>query len=752
MTGKEAAEYIAHVRTGPDGQVWHALVDHLERVAELCERFATTFGAHEIARLAGLWHDLGKFRAGFQRYIRSQAGGDAHLETRVTTRDKTHAAAGAVHAIERFGISGRALAYLITGHHGGLRDWHGDLDARLSDDNTDTRREYNEARAAAPEPLLAQGSAPDLRQVPGGPNGFALWLRMLFSCLVDADFLDTEAFMNPAKSEGRAQWPTISELLDRLDRHLDELTRNAPDTPVNRLRAEVLAQCRARAADPPGLFSLTVPTGGGKTLSSLAFALAHACRHGKRRIVYAIPYTSIVEQTAEVFARAIGAENVVEHHSQADYDEDKSDTSSARLACENWDAPLIVTTNVQLFESLFAAKTSRCRKLHNLIGSVIILDEAQCLPPQFLQPILDVLNLLTRHYGVTVVLCTATQPALASRTYFDPAKNRRGLDAMREIIADPPELYRRLKRVDVHLPDWDRRMSWEEIAAKLADEDCVLAIVNTRHDARKLWQLLPEGTLHLSALMCGAHRARVIAEIKQRLEDKRAGRDIRPLRVVSTSLVEAGVDVSFPVVYRAFAALDSIAQAAGRCNREGELARGRVVVFQPPHAPPPGEQRLAADACLDVLRNWPGDPLALELFEPYFDRLYYGIDLDGKGIVRDLTPERKLEIQFRTAANHFRLIDDEDQATIFVRYVGYPGIDALLGKLESDGPERRLMRKLQRCAVTVRRRIVERMLMAGDVREVHPGCFVQQSDLLYDPVLGLRDDEAAVLPAPTLVI
>ncbi|MFN7087986.1 MAG: CRISPR-associated helicase/endonuclease Cas3, partial [Burkholderiales bacterium] len=430
----------------------------------------------------------------------------------------------------------------------------------------------------------------------------------------------------------------------------------------------------------------------------------------------------------------------------------KSDTSAARLACDNWDAPLIVTTNVQLFESLFAAKTSRCRKLHNLIDSVIVLDEAQCLPPEFLQPILDVLNLLKRHYGVTVVLCTATQPALASRSYFDAAKNRRGLDTVCEIIADPPELYRRLKRVDVQLPDGDKRSSWEEIAAELVGEDCVLAIVNTRHDARRLWQLLPTGTLHLSALMCGAHRARVIAEIKQRLEDKRAGRDKRPLRVVSTSLVEAGVDVSFPVVYRAFAGLDSIAQAAGRCNREGEQERGRVVVFQPPQPAPPGHQRLATDACLDVLRNWPGDPLALELFEPYFDRLYYGIDLDKKGIVRDLTPGKHLEVQFRTAADHFRLIDDEDQATVYVRYAGYPGIDALLGKMESEGPDRWLMRKLQRCAVTVRRRIVERMLMSGDVREVQPGCFVQQNDLLYDPVLGLRVDENAALPAPTLVL
>ena len=752
MSDTGQPEYIAHVRKDGNSPSFHEAIEHALGVGYMAHEFAKPFGAAETAWLCGLWHDLGKFRPGFQSYIRQHLDVDAHLESRVTSRDKTHAAAGALHAIERFGVAGRALAYLICGHHGGLRDWHGGLDGRLGADNVDSRREYAEARAAAPAGLLAQGVAPDLPQVPGGSAGFALWLRMLFSCLVDADFLDTEAFMDEGKAEGRRGFATLAELAARFDAHMEALKVGAGGTAVNALRAEVLAQCRTRATELPGLFSLTVPTGGGKTLSSLAFALEHARRHGKRRIVYAIPYTSIVEQTADVFARAVGAENVVEHHSQADYDEEKQDSLRARLACENWDAPLVVTTNVQLFESLFAAKTSRCRKLHNLCDSVIVLDEAQCLPPEFLQPILDVLNLLTRHYGVSVVLCTATQPALASRSYFDAARNRRGLDTVREIVADPPELYRRLKRVDVQLPDWDKRSSWEEIAAELADEDSVLAIVNTRGDARKLWQLLPKGTLHLSALMCGAHRAEVIAEIKQRLKDKREGRDDRPLRVVSTSLVEAGVDVSFPVVYRAFAGLDSIAQAAGRCNREGEQERGRVVVFLPPQPAPPGHQRLATDACLDVLRNWTGDPLALERFEPYFDRLYYGIDLDKRGIVRDLTPGNGLEIQFRTAADHFRLIDDEDQATVFVRYAGYPGIDALLGKLTNEGPERWLMRKLQRCAVTVRRKIVERMVMTGDVVEVQPGCFVQQSNVLYDPVLGLRDDENAVLPAPTLVI
>lgn len=752
-------KFLAHGRpgggsSGNGGDGGHGLVDHLEAVGRLSSEFARPFAATELGRLAGLWHDLGKYRPGFQKYVRSTSGDQAHIEGRVFGRDKNHSAAGALHAIERFGHAGRALAYLIAGHHAGLGDWHGGLDARLGKDNPDTRREYDEALAAAPAELLARGEAPDLRRVPGGSAGFALWLRMLFSCLVDADFLDTEVYMNGKKATARKGFSTLAELASRFDTHMETLKVGAggtADTPVNRLRSEVLAQCRARATAPRGLYSLTVPTGGGKTLSSLAFALEHARTHGKRRIVYAIPFTSIVEQTTDTFARIFGAENVVEHHSQAEAN-DKDETARSRLACENWDAPLVVTTNVQLFESLFAARTSRCRKLHRLCDSVIVLDEAQCLPPEFLQPILDVLNLLTRHYGATVVLCTATQPALASKSYFDAAKNRRGLDDVSEIVADPGELYSRLKRVDVRLPDWSKRSAWEEIAADLAAEDCVLSIVNTRGHARRLWRMLPEGTLHLSALMCGAHRAKVIEEIKQRLAEKRAGRDARPLRVVSTSLVEAGVDLSFPAVYRAFAGLDSIAQAAGRCNREGEQARGRVVVFLPPEAAPPGFQRQAQDACLDVLRAWEGDALDLALFERYFESLYYGIDLDAKGIVRELTPDKTLGIQFRSAADHFRLIDDEDQATVFVRYTDYPDIEMLLGRLAKEGPERWLMRKLQRCAVTVRRKIVERMLLQGDVAEVQPGCFVQRNDLLYDPALGLLDEEDVVLPAESLAL
>ena len=728
----------------------HVLADHLQAVARLAAEFSRTFDAAEPASRwawrAGLWHDLGKYRPGFQKYVRLADNADAHIEGKVAGRDKTHSAAGALWAMQQLNQPGRPyghiLAYLIAGHHAGLDDWHGGLKERLQGE--DAQQELQDTLAASPPAeLLAHGNL--VAQVPGGAAGFALWVRMLFSCLVDADFLDTEAHFDAGRPARREGFPTLAQMRQAFEAHMAAMP--VADTPVNTLRADILRQCRAKAALPAGFFSLTVPTGGGKTLSSLAFALEHALAHGKRRIVYAIPYTSIIEQTADVFRKVfklLGDEVLIEHHSQFDAAE-KDETARSRLACENWDAPLVVTTNVQLFESLFAAKTSRCRKLHNLAGSVIVLDEAQQLPPAFLQPILDVLNLLVAHYGVTVVLCTATQPALKSTQYFDAGKNLRGLENVREIIDDPDALFTKLERVLVELPpDWTTPTPWAELAAQLGAEDCVLAIVNTRKAARELHGLMPEGTLHLSALMCGAHRQDVIAEIKQRLQAKREGRDPRPLRVVSTQLVEAGVDIDFPVVYRALAGLDSVAQAAGRCNREGRLAgKGRVVVFVPPEKPPLGHLRKGADACITTLHGHAQDPLARGLFARYFTEFYHSVDLDGSGIVNLLKVDpRTLAVQFRSAAQAFRLIDDEDKATVLVRYAAqHDAIDKLLGILAAEGPQRWLMRKLQRYTVSIPQRQADKMLARGDLSLPMPGLYVlADADNLYSDILGLVGD------------
>jgi CRISPR-associated endonuclease/helicase Cas3 len=766
------------VRDEQAGWRLHRLEDHLRAVERLAAEKAEVFGSGQWAGLAGLWHDLGKYREGFQRYIRQANDPDAHIEGRVGGRDKTHSAAGALWAAEelarRFGPKGqvvsRVLAYLIAGHHAGLDNWHDGLSARLAGE--DARRELHDTLAAAPpEGILRPGFAmPDLSALPidrntGIPGSFALRVRLLFSALVDADFLDTEAFMDGRKAAAREGYPTLAELARGFDSHMDEKlaevrARGEAGSPVNRLRADVLRQCRDKAINAPGVFTLTVPTGGGKTLSSLAFALRHATTHGKRRVVYAIPYTSIIEQTADIFREIFGNENVVEHHSNVDADPD-AETHRSRLACENWDAPLVVTTNVQFFESLFARRTSRCRKLHNLAGSVVILDEAQLLPVEFLQPILDVLRLLVRDYRVTLLIVTATQPALAEAESFDPARRVRGFKPgeVTEIIDDVPALYRDLKRVQVHRPrDLNARREWSDIAREIAQHDAVLAIVNRRADARELYRLLRAaevgGLWHLSALMCAQHRSDAIAGIKAALLKRRqalaSGRDQEPVRVVSTQLAEAGVDMDFPVVFRAMAGLDSIVQAAGRCNREGKLdGVGNVHIFVPPTGAPPGLLRHAEQTCRVVWSRVGDldDAFDVGLFNDYFRRLYGDGNLDAKGICDALRVGPEGDVRFRDAAEAFRLIDEQDSGTVLVRYLSpnvKEDINALIGLLEREGPSRWLLRKLQRYSVTLYRRDLERLLRVGDVRPVAglTDLYVQASDMLYDTKLGVNVESA----------
>lgn len=710
-------------------------MEHLNEVARRAGAAADGFGAADWARLAGLWHDLGKYSAEFQHYIKKASGYDteAHIESVPGRVD--HSTAGAIHAIGKFGAHGRILAYLIAGHHAGLPDWSA----------ADSGGKALSVRLAQPElldrvlkqplpPYLLAQSRP-ISRIPGGPSGMALWLRMLFSCLVDADFLDTEAFMDGDKAAVRAGYRDVGSLLADFDKFMATVAQDAAHTPVNAIRADILRQCREKAGLAPGMFSLTVPTGGGKTLSGMAFALRHAVRHQKQRIIYVIPYTSIIEQTAGIF-REIFGDNVVEHH--ANLDPDREDARS-RLATENWDAPILVTTNVQFFESLFAARTSRCRKLHNIVNSVVVLDEAQLLPPEFLQPIADVMNQLTNHYGVTFVLSTATQPALGSFQSFG-GQAFRGLDKVREIMDDPDVLYQALKRVEVSVPvDLIAPCNWESLADELVKHPGVLCIVSRRDDARELHRLMiaredGKGTLHLSALMCGEHRSKVIADIKQRLKRN------EPVRVISTQLVEAGVDVDFPVVYRALAGLDSIAQAAGRCNREGSLNElGKVVVFVPPKPAPPGLLRQASQISVSLLSGNERDVLSRDLARQFFEHLYVRApSLDKHGIHDLLTRDAgNGEIHFRSAAEKFRLIDDSAYQTILVRYGDN---DVLLGKLEKEGPQRWLMRKLQRYSVNLPKRLFAQLESQGDVRQIWPGIYAQVGGKLYDDALGVVTD------------
>lgn len=710
-----------------------ALEDHLQGVSDRAQRFAGAFGAADWGALAGRWHDLGKYAADFQRYLLEANGVEVDQEDAgISDSGKVdHSGAGAAHALATLGLPGEPIAHVIAAHHAGLYD-KAELDERLN--RIRAKGRLDAALRGRPPAEILQSPMPAMPQIPGfkerEPLAYATWLRFLFSSLVDADVLDSEAFSTPATARQRGAFPTLAELKPRFDAHMAGFRS---ETPVQQLRAQILTDCRQRAAGAPGLYTLTVPTGGGKTLSSMAFALEHALRHGFQRVIYVIPYTSIIEQTADVF-RGIFGDAVIEHHSNFERDHE---TQRARLATENWDAPIIVTTNVQFFESLFAARTSRCRKLHNLLGSVVILDEAQMLPPPFLQPVVDILRLLGRHYPCSIVLCTATQPALTERRSF--GEHFRGLPASTELASDPRDLYQRLKRVEVELPtDFSTVTDWPVLARQIEAHDCVLVIVNSRADAQTLHALLPSGSLHLSGRMCGAHRSDLIQRIRARLQQKREGTDSEPLRVVSTSLIEAGVDVDFPVVYRAMAGLDSIAQAAGRCNREGLLPNaGRVIVFIPPKAAPPGLQRMGAHSCRSVLASHTGDPLQPALFTRYFQSLYGKSNLDEHEIVKLLKNPR--DLQLREAAERFRLIDD-DQQPILVPYQSdpedtrYADARQLLMALPAKGPA---LRKLQRFTVTVSRRDFQQLQRSSEVREPFPGVWEIVSPAQYDPVSGL---------------
>ena len=456
----------------------------------------------------------------------------------------------------------------------------------------------------------------------------------------------------------------------------------------------------------------------------MAFAIDHAINHDLRRIIYVIPYTSIIEQTADVLRKIFGADNVVEHHSNLD---PERETQRMRLAAENWDAPIIVTTNVQFFESLFADKPRRCRKLHNIARSVVILDEAQLLPTKRVVPCIEALQLLVQGYGVSVLLSTATQPK--------PPK----MPQPSEIIPDPAGLYARLRRTCIRLPD-RRPVSWPDLASELSHHDRVLCIVNTRGDCLALYDhllaLCPEGTFLLSALMCGEHRSRCVREIKSLL------REGLPVRVVSTQLVEAGVDLDFPIVYRALAGLDSILQAASRCNREGKLERlGEVIVFVPPKPAPMGLMRKGADTTLELM-DAGIDPESLEATVRYFE-LYYSRanDLGDKWLVDRLVRDVP-KVPFRKAGEEFRLIDDNSIPVIVL----YDGSGQWIERLRAQGPTREIMRRLQRYSVNVYRHQRDAMLRDGQLELLECGVHVQALPGLYRDDIGLDLNMNALSP------
>ncbi len=699
--------YYAHSKPGEPRENWQSLAVHSYAAGELAGMFAGEFDSGDWGQLAGELHDLGK--AGkFQEYLASCNGFD-DVKYDADGSNSNHAAAGALWAEETFKLPGRILAYLIAGHHTGLPDY-GALDVRLKGEgkvNLDSIRR-NAADFIAQLPVDI-GKLPPWVRV----HNMAFWVRMLFSCLVDADYLDTEKFMQPEQNLLRGAFADMGELKRRFDAHMANLAAKAAPTEVNAIRQTVLGSCREAAFKEPGLFSLTVPTGGGKTLSAMAFALDHAVKYKKRRIVYVIPYTSIIEQTAQILRGIFGDDQVIEHHSNLD---PAKETMRSRLAAENWDAPIIVTTSVQFFESLHAARPAQCRKLHRLANSVIILDEAQLLPPDLLKPCVEAIEHLTTDYGVSLVLATATQPAL-----FDLAP--------REIIPEGFDLYVKLKRTQIAMPeDLIAGCSWEAIASELKEHEQILCIVNTRQDCYDLFQLMPEGTIHLSASMCPKHRTKVIASIKTRLK---AG---EPIRVISTQLVEAGVDIDFPVVYRALAGMDSIAQAAGRCNREGRAAQpGMVKVFVPPEPISRGLQVKATAATCSRAAVGGLDFDSPVAFTEYFKNFYSRVNAHKVDFHKLLVLDAPyIKISFRTVAENFRMIDEAGIPVV----VDYAGSGTWIERLRKEGPTREIMRALQSYTVNLREYLAKDWLLNGNLEDVAGIQVVMRSDL-YDEEIGL---------------
>lgn len=745
----QPTRYYAHTAEDAEGNriddrsKWQPLAEHLQNVAERAARFAAPFGASEEARLTGLLHDLGKYSARFQKRLI-----DASIH------GVNHWSFGSLEAIGR-----RALgaAFAIEGHHTGMpayleNDKESGLEClkeRIRKLRSPSAPEVNGFPESSAELLnrYAAENPPAPTLLAGKPAGqdfaTALRTRMLFSCLVDADFLDTEAHFTPTRSDLRA--PPQLQPERALTLLLGNLAGRPATGPVNLLRRRLLEDCLAAAKKAPGLFTLTAPTGSGKTLAGLAFALAHAKAHGHRRIIVVIPYTSIIEQTASVyrdlFEREFGAHYVLEHHSAVAPRERKAEMASdaedarlrrARLAQENWDAPLVVTTSVQFFESLFGHKPSQCRKLHNIARSVVLFDEVQTLPLKLVPSLLSATNLLVRDYGVTAVFGTATQPAFAAA-----AAAIEGGWFPTEISSQPRAMAEALRRTRICRRSDDQRPSWPQLAKELAAHQQVLCVVNVRQHAKELFLALrdrattesDDAVFHLSASMCPAHRHAKLSEIRRRLQ---AG---EPCRLISTQLIEAGVDVDFPRVYRALGPLDSIVQTAGRCNREGRSAEpGEVTVFRPEdHRMARGAYEQAARASESFLAENPGADLQLpETYAAYFARLYG--TLGPKAKTDDPAFAASAKLHFPAAARTCRLVG-EDTRTVIVRWAEG---EHLVGRFRREKHlSREDWRLAHRFSVSFHQSEFLRSLGRGEIVELIPDIEFYFWKGHYDDALGV---------------
>lgn len=712
---------ISHLYQNVDGSwVIQSNEAHTAGVAARAAHFAEEFGMASWGKTLGMLHDKGKESKAFQQHIMKESG---YAPDTKVVGDYHHAYVGGVIARKLFGKGAdNFLVNQIVSHHTGLHD---------SDELEEILKKElpQEVNADVEKVMLNKPSFHPVKE------DFHHLARVLYSCLVDADYLDTEAFMDKDNAALRQNKQSLSELLPRLEQYLQSLKSSAQPSEVNVIRNNVQERCAEMSDAPIGFYSLTVPTGGGKTLSSLLWAMKHAIRNGQKRIIIAIPYTSIIVQTAAILRKIFGEENVLEHHSNVDVDEVRSELlqEKLKLATENWDYPIIVTTNVQLFESMFSNKPSKCRRLHNIVNSVIVLDEAQTLPADYLQPIVDSLKTYNKLFKTSVLFTTASQPVLSGLIKgCNPRATFEGIDSIKEIIPQTYQLHDKLRRVQLNIDNEGK--TYDEVAAMLCQHKRVLCIVNTRRDAKELFGRLPqEGvTLHLSKNMCVAHISDAIEQMKMALK---SGEEV--VRVVSTQLVEAGVDIDFPVVYRQEAGLDSVLQAAGRCNREGKCSMSTTYVFSltKEYALPRGDMQAANNARLSLGDST--DWFAPEAMTEYFKQFYCRREtFDQKDIKHFLY--NPTEMAFASAAKVFHLIDNQGKSVI----VCYKDSMDLVEQLMQKGPSYSLMRKLAKYTVNIYKNDFDALVKLGVVEEKLEGVYVVPFKEQYDVQIGLRTESA----------
>ena len=731
--------YYAHTAETETGERlgqehWQPLSEHLRNVADKAGKSVGPLNL--AAKWAGLLHDLGKYREPFQEYLAGKCPGS--VETH-------HAVYGAALAFQR-GWGGPAFA--IAGHHAGLHDLS-DLRALVCGNKYDAMnrlaplvKRFEEELGKIPNEL----AEPEFAALAKDKAVREFYVRMLFSCLVDADFLDTEQFIS--RQERRSIKLGAALLLERLQAHRGEFDSSGE---LNALRNRVFEECLAKAAEPAGFFSLTVPTGGGKTLSGMAFALEHARRHDMQRVIAVMPYLSIIEQNAAEYRKVLDPNNegiVVEHHSAvaSKDDDDERGRPLEELAAENWDAPIIVTTSVQFIESLFANRTSKCRKLHNIANSVVLLDEVQTLPSHLLNPLLHVLRDLKKHYRVSFVFSTATQPAFRRSTSLPHGFDE---NEVKEIVSQPGDLFKKLGRVvyEVRKTESD----WSELVAEWTSEPQALGVVNTRKQAAEWWELLRDslkeqdlkkGVLHLSSAMCAEHRTQVLEKVRRRL------REGRFCWLVSTQVVEAGVDIDFPLAYRALGPLDSIVQVAGRCNREGRLPnKGRVVVFRPTETKlPGGVYRIATEITALLLDQLAANDLSNNpaLFGRYFKQLFEYVPTDYQHKRECSIQEDREALCFRKVARKAKVINDDTRAIIAPWGEALEKVAAIRERTQTDGPRftRKDLRGLQRFMVNLHSRDFQKLESMGQLKPLLSGmelCVLNEG--IYHEHLGVVIDQ-----------